>query len=72
MNVGMLWHDDDPKRTLAQKVGRALAYYCDKYGHAPTTVHVHPADNLPERAAGLAVVASRAVLPNHLWIGVAE
>ena len=42
MNVGMLWFDNNPKMTLENKVGRAAAYYQDKYGKTPTLCFVHP------------------------------
>ena len=35
MNVGMLWLDDDRKRSLDEKVNRAVEYYREKYGRMP-------------------------------------
>ena len=35
MKVGMMWLDNDKKRTLDEKVRRAADYYRDKYGRFP-------------------------------------
>ena len=75
----MLWFDDDASRTLAEKVARAVAYYAQKYGRAPTACYVHPSaldgaadfQSAPDRA-GVVVRAARTVPPNHLWVGVEE
>ena len=42
MRVGMLWFDDDDRRSVEEKVHRAAGYYQDKYGKMPTLCFVHP------------------------------
>jgi hypothetical protein len=42
MHTGMLWFDNDSKKTLALKITRAIDYYREKYGVTPDTVLVHP------------------------------
>jgi hypothetical protein len=42
MEIGMLWYDGDPKRSLDAKVASAVEYYKTKYGSAPTVCVVHP------------------------------
>lgn len=72
MNVGMLWFDNDPHTELAKKIDRAAAYYKNKYGRAPNLCFVHPSmvkENIP-KTAGIELRPSRAVLPNHFWLGV--
>jgi hypothetical protein len=81
MRVGLLWFDDDNKRTLAEKVERAASHYQQKYSVSPTVCYVHvsalegaeinalaPA----QRVNGVEVRTVRTVLPNHFWIGVEE
>lgn len=83
MNVGMLWFDNDPKTEMALKIERAVEYYRQKYGRAPTLCFVHPSmiaktaapeteaeADAPLKAAGVEVRSSRSVLPNHFWLGV--
>ena len=73
MNTGMLWFDNDPKTTLADKIERAVSYYRHKYGREPNTCLIHPS-MLPveDNAKNYSVVVRsyRSVLPGHLWIGI--
>jgi hypothetical protein len=69
----MLWFDNSDA-TLAQKIAKAVAYYKNKYGHAPTLCLVHPnmiADQKMD-LEGITVRPYRPVLPGHLWIGIEE
>jgi hypothetical protein len=70
MDFGMLWHDDDKKTTLEQKVARARDYYTDKYGVPPTAccVHTTAADGQPGLVAGLRLVGRGNVIKDHFWI----
>ncbi len=84
MNIGMLWFDNDSQTDLAAKVERAAVYYQKKYGKRPNLCFVHPSMAPPEpvngssesketstaRAGSVEVRTTRAVLPNHLWIGI--
>lgn len=72
MNTGMLWFDNDPRRSLDDKVSRAAEHYLRRYGQSANVVFVHPAEGLPEMAGGLSLRTSSTVLPNHFWVGVAE
>lgn len=72
MDFGMLWFDDDPKRSLDEKIAKAAHYYFEKYKIIPTACMVHP-KALPDGEMMLSVikVAPRSyVLTNCLWIGV--
>ena len=66
----MLWFDND-KKPLAEKITEAAAYYRDKYGQAPNCCHVPRSESATD-INGIRVVASPYILPNHLWIGVAQ
>lgn len=74
MDIGMLWKDDDARRSLDEKLARAAEYYRSKYGEQPTVCFVHPS-MLPDgattfEAAGLRVLTARTVQANHFWLGV--
>jgi hypothetical protein len=74
MKIGLLIYDDDPKTNFAEKVRRAAARYQQKYGQAPTACYVNPA--MVAAGAGalpdIEIVTERAILPNHLWLGLGE
>jgi hypothetical protein len=85
MNVGMLWFDNDPKSELNTKIARAANYYRTKYGKTPDICFVHPTmlvgtsppnpveDKQPKMSSwsgGIEIRSTRAVLPNHFWIGI--
>ena len=68
MKIGLLWYDDDPRKPSEQKIAKALERYQEKFGLAPDTCYV-PA-GVQAAIPRLRVVPSRAVRPNHFWIGV--
>ena len=71
MDVGMMWLDDNKKRSLAQKVERASEYYRDKYGRHPTFCHVHRQSVEEEAQIGdIQLIPDPQILPNHFWLGV--
>ena len=74
MNLGMLWHDDDKKRTPSDKVLRACNHYQQKYGAFPTVCVVNPvlATFLPARVGHVVIRQARTVLPDHFWVGVED
>jgi hypothetical protein len=72
MQEGLLWFDDNPGRSLTDKVERAVKRYQQKYGHVPNVCYVHPTmidtgEARPMRA--VRVLPARTVLPNHFWVG---
>lgn len=76
METGLLWFDDDPTRTLEDKVRRAATYYHRKHGRQPNLCLVHPAaldgNGQVKKAAGVEIRSGRSILPHHLWIGVED
>ncbi len=72
MNAGMLWLDADARRTLEEKVQRAVDYYRQKYGSAPDLCLVNTA-TFPEEEKNVGdvkVQRARTVLPHHFWVGL--
>ena len=74
MEIGMLWFDDDSKRTIQEKVSRAVAHYQTKYGAAPTVCFVNPAmlPGGPALAGGVQMRPATSVMLNHFWLGVGD
>lgn len=85
MKTGMLWFDDDPKRTLEEKVERAAVRFREKYGITPDLCYANP-HTVPDAERTVALKHSqsrggttkilmkqaRSILPNHFWLGVAS
>ena len=80
MKIGMLWFDNNPRSSLEQKVGGAVAYYNQRYGKKANLCYVHPS-LLPGRESadepfpvfdGVTVRPAKAVLPDHFWVGMEE
>ena len=75
MHTGMLWFDNS-QTTLNAKIQKAMAYYHKKYGRTPDLCLVHP--SMMEKNQShlevnkLTVRPYRAVLPNHIWIGIED
>jgi hypothetical protein len=82
MEIGLLWYDGDPKRSLEHKVEAAAGRYREKYGRWPDTCFVHP-QSMKERAGGelwvaysarnqparIQVVSAPNILLYHFWVG---
>lgn len=72
MRAGMLWFDDSPDRTLAQKIEKAAAHYWAKYSRDPNVCYVHPlalGTATSTTIAGIEVKGSKLILPHHFWLG---
>lgn len=72
MKEGLLWFDNDPKRKLADKVGRAAARYQEKFSCRPTMCYLNEADFDGKTAEinDIRLQPAPNVLRHHLWIGV--
>ena len=71
MNVGMLWLDDDGKRSLEEKVSRAVEYYREKYGRMPEMCLVNQGMLPAEKQVGkVSVLPNGHILPHHFWVGM--
>ena len=72
MNIGMLWFDGDPSKSLPSRVERATSYYQAKYGRQPNTCVLHPktlGEVDPNSITDVRVETSMKVLPEHFWVG---
>jgi hypothetical protein len=73
MREGLLWFDDDPKRSLTEKVVGAATRYRDKFGRVPNCCCVHPSMVDGEQHVGRVKIAPLgSVLRHHFWIGEEE
>jgi hypothetical protein len=72
MNIGMLWFDNDPKTTLAEKIKTAAEYYKNKYGHYPNTCMAHPSALAGQKYDPEHVKPLKSILPGHFWLGMEE
>ena len=71
MNIGMLWLDDDKKRSFEDKVRRAVEHYRDKYGRSPELCLVNTKMAVSEERVGrVEVRAVETVIPSHFWLGM--
>lgn len=71
MQIGLLWYDDDPRKSLESKIEQAAERYRQKYGRSPNACYVNPA--LVGNGAGhtgLRVLPARSLRLNYLWIGI--
>lgn len=76
MKRGMLWFDDDARRTLREKIAIALRYFRRKYPADPNICFVNAAQLVETgredgwQIGDVQVVAKPFVLKDHLQIGV--
>jgi len=72
----LLWYDDDPERSLLEKVHQAARHYECKFGAPAQVCYVHPsaldAKEGKEPSGGLRIAGLDTVLTNHLWVGREE
>lgn len=65
---GLLWFDDNPNKTTADKIRAGARRYYAKFREAPNLVKVNPASDIPA-VSGLTIVRDRATLPHNYLIG---
>lgn len=71
MNVGMLWLDDNKRRSFSEKVQRAADYYQEKYGRLPELCLVNVQMLAAEQQIGkIKVQPVKTVLRDHFWLGM--
>jgi hypothetical protein len=75
MDMGMLWFDDNPAASMADKVTKAASYYASKYGRKPTICFVNPGmlDGKSEcKTSGMEIRTSRTIQRHHFWLGIQQ
>ncbi len=72
MKQGLVWYDNDPKKTLDVKMTEAAKRYQEKFGAEPTICYLNPAHIDAKRASfgKLRLVSAPKVRPNHLWLEI--
>jgi len=75
VEIGLLWYDDT-QMEFAAKVQQVAQRYEEKFDRCRNTCYVNPA-SMPGATKklslnGIKVVTSRAILPNHFWVGVQD
>ena len=66
----LLWFDDNPKRTPAEKIAAALEAYRARFGARATVVLTNEAERCP--VAGVEVRSEGYILKSNFWIGMVE
>ncbi len=72
MQSGLLWFDDNPRRSLADKIETAAGRYRERFGRAPNICFVHPQtlEGVEQLPAHVRVIERASIQPNNFWIGV--
>ncbi|MFB0546651.1 MAG: hypothetical protein ACETWB_07055 [Anaerolineae bacterium] len=74
MKIGWMWFDDDPERSIEEKIEQAARRYHQKFGRSPNTCYVNvlalSQDEL--RCGEIKVIAVSNILPHHFWLGMAD
>lgn len=70
MKMGLLWFDDNARKSIVSKIDEGADCYRGKFGHSPNVCHVNPLNVV--RHARLEVVPNPLIQPNHFWLGVEE
>lgn len=69
----LMWYDDSPKHTLAQKIAEACEAFQERNGLAPTVALVCPGDLAEPLADALVTIRPAAnIRPNTVWVGREE
>ena len=73
MIIGMMWYDEDPKKSLETKIAEAAKYYYLKYNEVANVCVVNPLA-IPNGKTEIEVNFIRVdtwkgILPQHIWIG---
>lgn len=70
MNIGMLWYDNDKKKTIEKKVQDAADYYAEKYGLVADVCFVHPSMIKENTQIGnIELQQNNHVTKNYFWVG---
>ena len=70
MKEGLLWCDNDPKRSLSVKVDQATTRYRAKFGRKPTVCYLNEADLNGDsgEVKGIRLEVKPNVLKHHLLL----
>ncbi len=70
MKQGLVWYDNDPSKSLDDKMNEAAVRYKEKFGVEPNVCYVHPShlNGLHASTVNMRLIKAPQVLPNHLWL----
>ena len=68
IQIGVLWHDRDLKRSAQDKIDEAVERHVEKFGFWPNTCYVHAAAAVTHDR--LRIVRRTNILPHHFLVGV--
>lgn len=69
MKLGLLWYDNDPKKTLERKVLEAAIRYREKFGSEPNVCYVNPTQLEGQIVPPtFRFVGMKTIRPNHFWL----
>jgi len=74
MKVGWMWFDNDPGRSVEEKIQQAAQHYRAKFGRFPNTCYVNQRSINGDgfHCGKVKVVAAPNILPHHFWLGVSD
>jgi len=73
MDIGLLWYDDSPKKTLEVKIAEASVRYQQRFNAIPNVCHIHGNGDEARTVVGkIAIVYTPVIRPNYYWLGVEE
>jgi hypothetical protein len=74
MKVGWMWFDNNPRRSIEEKIQRAVQSYRTKFGRFPNTCYVNQRSITGDgfRCGKVKVVPAPNILPHHFWLGVSD
>lgn len=72
MQLGLLWFDDDPARSVDDKIMRAVMRYERKHGIRPNVCQVNPAQykEVEHKPIEVKVKQAKHIMVNYFWVGV--
>ena len=69
MSIGLVWFDNDKKKTLAEKIRAAAERYLTAHGVVANEAHIHAANYDPAAIVdGIKIVIDPLMLKNHIWV----
>jgi len=74
VKVGWMWFDNDPGRSIEEKIQLAVQRYRTKFGRFPNTCYVNQRSVTGDgfHCGKVKVVAAPNILPHHFWLGVSD
>jgi len=74
MKIGLLWFDNDRKRSLEDKISAGAERYFEKFGVQPNVCYVNPRalEGDEGQIGDLRVCAAQNILRHHFWLGRQE